>query len=102
MPEDESPDIMEDRAEVAEDATPETDLQATEQRTDDYDAIMRRMTDLEDMLRDRLDTMQRMLETLGIAAVESTNVTDGDFSDIGETAADAVDAILGIDSLDLL
>lgn len=94
--------IAEDREDVAEDTTPETDTEATEQRTDDYDGIVRRLDDMDTMLRDRLDNIQRMLEALGVAAVEADTVIDGDVDTIGEKAAEVVDEILGIDSLDLL
>lgn len=94
-------DITEDREEVADESSPETNEEAVEQRTDDYDGIVRRLDDLESFLRERLDGLQRALDALGVAAVESD--TDLDYVDeAGEAAADLVDAVLGIDSLDLL
>lgn len=94
--------ITEDREEVAEDTTPETNEEAVEQRTDDYDGLARRIDDLTDLVRSRFDAITSMLETLGVAAVESDNVTDGEVYDLADEAADVVDEILGIDSLDLL
>ena len=102
MGDEERNEIAEDREEVAEDTTPETDTEATEQRTDDYDGIVRRLDDMDTMIRDRLDGIQRMLEALGVAAVEADTVIDGDVDTIGEKSAEVVDEILGIDSLDLL
>lgn len=102
MGDEERDEIAEDREEVAEDTTPETDTEATEQRTDDYDGIFRRLDDMDTMIRDRLDNIQRMLEALGVAAVEADTVIDGDVDTIGEKSAEVVDEILGIDSLDLL
>lgn len=95
--------IDEDREEVAEDATPETDEEATEQRTDDYDGLARRIDELMDMIRDRFDGVERMLDALGVAAVESEGNVEPDTPDtIGEAAGEAVDELLGIDALDLL
>lgn len=100
MDDERTDDITEDRDEVAEDATSETDVQATEQRTDDYDGIVRRLDDIESFLRERLDGMQRALDALGVSVVESDVTIDADT--IGEAAADAIDELLGIDGLDLL
>lgn len=96
-------DIQQDRDEVAEDATPETDTEATEQRTDDYDGIVRRLDDIMRLIDERFDAMRQMLDALGVAAVESDGIVESDVQDIaGAAAAAAVDEILGIDSLDLL
>lgn len=101
MDDERTDDITEDREEVADESSPETNEEAVEQRTDDYDGIVRRIDDLESFLRERLDGLQRALDALGVAAVESD--TDLDYVDeAGEASADLVDAVLGIDSLDLL
>lgn len=102
MGEDELEEVAEDREEVAEDVTPETDTEATEQRTDDYDGLARRLDDIEGMISSRFDAIQGMLEALGVAAVEGDTVIDDGADVIGEEAADAIDELLGIDSLDLL
>lgn len=94
--EDEREEIRDDE-EVAEEATPETDEEATEQRTDDYDGIVRRLDDIADMMRERFDSIDRMLDALGVSAVEGDATVDA-----GETAAEVIDEILGIDGLDLL
>lgn len=92
--------IDEDREEVAEDATPETDTEAAEQRTDDYDGLARRIDELADLVRDKFDVIAGMLDALGVAAVEGDATPDVDT--VGEAVADTVDELLGIDSLDLL
>lgn len=100
---DERDEVAEAREEVAEETTPESNEQAVEQRTDDYDGLVRRLDDIESMLRERFDALDRALETLGVAAVESGDIADGDVPDaIGEAAAEVVDEILGFDALDLL
>ena len=101
MDEDEREDIREDEEEVADEATPETNEEAEEQRTDDYEGLARRIDDLNDMVRDRLDTIERAIEALGVSTVEAG--TDGTVADAaGEAAAEVIDELLGIDSLDLL
>jgi hypothetical protein len=100
MGDEEREDEALDREEVAEDAAPETDTEATEQRTDDYDGLARRLDDIYDLISSRFDAMQEALDALGVATVEGTGVADE--TDAGEAAAQAIDEILGIDSLDLL
>lgn len=95
-------EIMEEREEVAEDTTPETDEEATEQRTDDYDGIVRRIDDLATSITDRLDSIERMIEALGVSAVEGELDGDAVAAAAGEAAAQVVDELLGIDSMDLL
>lgn len=95
-------EIMEEREEVAEEATPETDEQATEQRTDDYDDIVRRLDDLAALIGNRLDGIERMIEALGVSAVEGELDGDAVAAAAGEAAAEVVDELLGIDSMDLL
>lgn len=95
-------EIMENREEVAEEATPDTDEQATEQRTDDYDGIVRRLDDLAALIGNRLDGIERMIEALGVSAVEGELDGDAVAAAAGEAAAEVVDELLGIDSMDLL
>ena len=99
---DDEREITEEREEVAEAATPETDEQATEQRTDDYDGLARRMDELTDLVRERLDGIERMIEALGVSAVEGDIDGDAVAAAAGEAAAQGVDELLGIDSMDLL
>lgn len=101
MDEDEREDIREDEEEVAEEATPETEEEATEQRTDDYDGLVRRLDEIADMVRERFDSIERAIDALGVSTVEAG--ADGTVADVaGEAAAEAIDELLGIDSLDLL
>lgn len=95
-------EIAEEREEVAEEATPETDEAATEQRTDDYDGIVRRLDDLATLIGGRLDGIERMIEALGVSAVEGELDGDAVAAAAGEAAAEVVDELLGIDSMDLL
>lgn len=99
---DDEREITEEREEVAEEATPETDTEATEQRTDDYDGIVRRLDDLATTIADRLDTIERMIEALGVSAVEGELDGDAVAAAAGEAAAAVVDELLGIDGMDLL
>jgi hypothetical protein len=99
--EDEREEIRDEEEEVAEEATPETDEEATEQRTDDYDGLARRLDEIADMVRDRFDALERAIDALGVSTVEAG--ADGTVADVaGEAAAEAIDELLGIDSLDLL
>lgn len=101
MGKDKREDIREDEEEVVEEATPETDEEATEQRTDDYDGLVRRLDETADMVRDRLDAIERAIEALGVSTVESG--ADGTVADVaGEAAEEIIDELLGIDGLDLL
>lgn len=95
-------ETMEEREEVAEEATPETDVEATEQRTDDYDGIVRRLDELATVIADRMDNIERMIEALGVSAVEGELDGDTVAAAAGEAAAEMVDELLGIDSMDLL
>lgn len=95
-------EIAEEREEVAEETTPETDEEATEQRTDDYDGIVRRLDDLVTLIGNRLDGIERMIEALGVSAVEGELDGDAVAAAAGEAAAEVVDELLGIDSMDLL
>lgn len=99
--EDEREEIRDDEEEVADEATPETDEEATEQRTDDYDGLVRRLDEIADMVRDRFDAIERAIDALGVSTVESG--ADGNVADVASEAAEQViDELLGIDGLDLL
>lgn len=101
MDEDERENIREDEEEVADEATPETNEEAEEQRTDDYDGLARRLDDLTDMVRVRFDAIENAIEALGVSTVEAG--TDGTVATAaGEAAAEVIDELLGIDGLDLL
>lgn len=99
--EDEREEIRDDEEEVADEATPETDEEVAEQRTDDYDGLVRRLDEIADMVRDRFDAIERAIEALGVSTVESG--ADGTVADVaGEAAEEIIDELLGIDGLDLL
>ena len=101
MDEDEREDIRDDEEEVADEATPETNEEAVEQRTDDYDGLVRRLDEIADMVRDRFDVIERAIDALGVSTVEAG--ADGTVADAaGEAAAEVIDELLGIDGLDLL
>lgn len=97
MGDEEREDEALDREEVAEDTTPETDTEAVEQRTDDYDGLARRLDDIYELISSRFDAMEGALNALGVATVEGTGTVDA-----GDAAEQVIDEILGIDSLDLL
>lgn len=97
MGDEEREDEALDREEVSEDTTSETDTEAVEQRTDDYDGLARRLDDIYDLISSRFDAMQESLDALGVATVEGTGTVDA-----GDAAEQVIDEILGIDSLDLL
>lgn len=95
-----------EREEVAEEATPETNVEEVEQRTDDYEGIVRRIDDLAGMLESfdsKLDGIASQLDALGITAAETSEYVEGvDAEEIAEDAKDVLDELLGIDALDLL
>lgn len=86
-----------EREEVADETTPETDEEATEQRTDDYDGIVRRIDELTDMISARLDALDKAIEALGVTVIE----TGGNPEPETETE-ELIDELMGIDALDLL
>jgi proteasome assembly chaperone (PAC2) family protein len=100
---DEEERIEEERDEAAEDSSPETNEEAVEQRTDDYDGIVRRLDDLRDMLQAGLEDMRRGFDAMGLAAETAGYVDDTiDAADVAEDVADAIDELVGLEALDLL
>ncbi len=99
---DDRDDIREDREEVQEEIeeNPETADEAAEQRTDDYDAIARRLDDVADMVRDGFDRMATMLDALGVNAIEGVG-TDA-VEEIVDAGVDTLGELVGLDALDLL
>lgn len=95
--------IEEEREGVAEDSSPETNEEAVEQRTDDYDGIVRRLDDLRDELRAGLEEMRRGFDAMGLAAETAGFVDETiDAADVAEEVADAIDELVGLEALDLL
>lgn len=90
--------ITEAREEVADmiERDPETPDEAAEQRTDDYDGIVRRLDDLAESVRVGFEDMRRALDAIGVSAVE------GDMPEIVEDMQDSIDELVGLDALDLL
>ena len=93
----------ETRAEVAEEATPETETEQTEQRTDDYDGLARRLDDVLAKLAtldDKLDRIEGLYSTLVDAGAIVTGATDAVAAAAAEGVADAIEAALDLESLD--
>ena len=98
------PDEIKDREEVAEEATPETNEEAVEQRTDDYEGLKRIIEARFDELAAKLDEMMGKVEEAKEAAdadlVESgAIILGGDESDLedaieDEAADEAIEAII--------
>lgn len=98
--------IEEQEDAVADEATPETDLQAVEQRTDDYDATVRRLDDIADMIQSVLEAVKR-IEGITGAFVDAGAVVSEDAgieeteTSINDIARDEVEDFITIDDLDL-
>ena len=96
-------EIREDEREVAEDAAPETDEEAVEQRTDDYDGLARRIDEVAQLVRDVLDAVERVESGVGafVEAGAVINEPDVVSEGLAEAVADAVEEAIYIDDLDL-
>lgn len=101
-------EIREDEAEVAEDATPETDVEAVEQRTDDYDGLARRLDDvlgkldgITEMLG-RVESMMGGFVEAGATIREGSNDMDEISEDVIEDTGinDIVDEVIDVVSVD--
>lgn len=93
----------ETRAEVAEEATPETATEQTEQRSDDYDGLARRLDDVLaklDTLEDKLDRIEGLYSTFVDSGAIVTGATDAVAAAAAEGVADAIEAALDLESLD--
>ena len=98
------PDEIKNREEVADETTPETNEQAVEQRTDDYEGLKRIIEARFDELAAKLDEMMGKVEEAKEAAdadlVESgAIILGGDESDLedaieDEAADEAIEAII--------
>ena len=104
MDEEEREDVTEDREEVAEEATEETGTQEVEQRTDDYDGLVRRIEDLADSVKRGFSLIDSRLEALGLTATESVGYVDESIKpeQVAEDMQEAIDKLVGLDALDLL
>ena len=77
---------------------PETEDEAAEQRTDDYDGIVRRLDDLMSTIASRFDALDAAVSALGVSVVERASDTSEAVNELQAVADD----LLGIDALDLL
>ena len=96
---------MEDetRAEVAENAEPETEKEQVEQREDDYQGLARRLEDALEMLSrisDKLDALEGMYSTFVDAGAIVTGATDAVALAAAEGVADALEEVLDLESFD--
>lgn len=96
---------MEDetRAEVAENAEPETEKEQTEQREDDYQGLARRLEDALEMLSrisDKLDALEGMYSTFVDAGAIVTGATDAVALAAAEGVAEALEDALNLETLD--
>ena len=96
-------DIREDENQVEENATPETDTQETEQRTDDYDGLARRIDDVIrklDELKDDIKRVEGMYSTFVDAGAIVTDATDAITEAAAIGIASAMDEIYDLETLD--
>lgn len=110
MDENEVLEEQEEKEQVAEDTTPETDKQAVEQRTDDYDGLSRRMDDVLDKLDGMTEMLGRLESMFGGFVEAGATVREGvdDISEdviedtgINDIVDDVLDEVVSIDELDL-
>ena len=96
-------EIREDEQEAAEDATPETNEEAVEQRTDDYDGLARRIDEVTQLVRDVLDAVERVESGVGAFVEAGAVINEPDVVSAGlaEAVADAIEEVISIDELDL-
>lgn len=98
--------VEEMREEVAEDATPETNVEAVEQRADDYDGLARRIDDLREIMESVRDAVERVESTTAAFAVDAGAVISEDAPDTAEevfedAVEDAVEDVVEIEDLNL-
>lgn len=86
----------ETREEVAAEATPETETEQTEQRTDDYEGLSRRLDDALaklDRVYDKLETIEGMYSTFVDAGAIVTGASDQIAAATAEAVADAIEYV---------
>lgn len=83
-------EVQEDKAEVAEDATPETDVEAVEQRTDDYDGLARRLDDVMGKLDGMTEMLGRIESMMGGFVEAGATIREGS-SDMDEISEDVIE-----------
>ena len=102
-----NPEIEEDREEVADqidDQGGETEEESAEQRTDDYDALSRKLGDLFDMVKNGLASLDEKIGALGVVSIENgAAFSSGDIANAtADAAEETIGEILDIEDLDLL
>lgn len=96
-------EIRNDEAEVAEDSTPETPDEQTEQRTDDYEGLARRIDDALaklDSIERKLDDINAMYSTFVDAGAIVSDATESVAAAAAEGVAEAIAAEFDLDALD--
>ena len=87
----------ESRAEVEENATPETETEQTEQRTDDYEGLARRLDEALsklEQIKEKLDSLEGMYSTFVDAGAIVTGATDAVALAAAEGVAEALEDAL--------
>lgn len=104
-------EIREDEERVAEDATPESNEEAVEQRTDDYEGLARRIDDVLARLDRLTEGIERMESAVGIFVESGATVQEGvdpisdaviDDSGLDDIVDETLEEVVAIDDLDLL
>lgn len=86
----------ETREEVADEATPETEIEQTEQRTDDYEGLARRLDEVLsklDRMYDKLETVEGMYSTFVDAGAIVTGASDQIAAATAEAVAEAIEYV---------
>lgn len=86
----------ESRAEVAENAEPETEKEQVEQREDDYQGLARRLDDALaklDRVYDKLETIEGMYSTFVDAGAIVTGASDQIAAATAEAVAEAIEYV---------
>lgn len=93
----------ETRQDVAEEATPETETEQTEQRTDDYEGLARRLDDVLsklDAVKEQLDGIAAMYSTFVDAGAIVTDATDALAASAAAAVSDAIEDALDLEAFD--
>lgn len=96
-------DIREDEERVAEEATAETPKEQTEQRTDDYECLSRKIEDVAsklDEMNRKLDGLNAMYSTFVDAGAIVSNAGDAVAAAAAAGVADALEDFIDLEALD--
>lgn len=86
----------ETREEVSDEETPETEIEQTEQRTDDYEGLARRLDEVIsklDRVYDKLETVEGMYSTFVDAGAIVTGASDQIAAATAEAVAEAIEYV---------